>query len=46
LFISNKYGSSISGKFWSHGAHIFCFYILVAIFDPPGSLKLFSKAKN
>jgi hypothetical protein len=33
-FISSKCGSSVSLRFWSHGAHAVCFCILVAILDP------------
>jgi hypothetical protein len=27
-------GSSVSARFWSHGAHAVCFHILVTILDP------------
>jgi hypothetical protein len=33
-FISAKCGSSVSARFWSHGAHAVCFCALVAILDP------------
>jgi hypothetical protein len=32
-FISAKCGSSVSARFWSHGAHAVCFCTLVTILD-------------
>jgi hypothetical protein len=40
-FISTKCGSSISAKFWSHGAHAVCYRTLVTILDPPSVYKFF-----
>jgi hypothetical protein len=34
-FISTKYSSSVSARFWSHGAHAVCFCALIAILDLP-----------
>jgi hypothetical protein len=33
-FISAKCGSSVSVRFWSHGAHTVCFCVPVTILDP------------